>query len=79
MHDLEGEDLELWDIVDKGPKIPMLFDDKDVPTGSKPREKYSEEDVKGFQKNAKAKKILICRNGPNECNRIFACRDAKAI
>ncbi|XP_075097871.1 uncharacterized protein LOC142175190 [Nicotiana tabacum] len=76
---LEGENLELWDIVEKGPKIPILFDDKGVPTGPKPREKYSEEVVKGIQKNAKAKKILICAIGPDEYNKISACRDAKAI
>lgn len=57
----------------------MLFDDKGVPTGPKLREKYYEEDVKGVEKNAKAKKILICGIGPDEYNRIPACIDGKAI
>ncbi|XP_033508158.1 uncharacterized protein [Nicotiana tomentosiformis] len=76
---MKGEDLELWDIVKKGPNIPMLFDDKGIPTGPKPREKYFKEDVKGVQKNSKAKKILIYEISPNIYNILSASRDAKAI
>lgn len=37
---LEGEDLELWNIFQKGPKISMAMDDRDNSTGPK---KYSKE------------------------------------
>lgn len=63
---LEGEGFELWDIIEKDPKIPMITDDKGNPTGPKPRDKYSEEDAKHVQKNAKDKKILIYGIGPNK-------------
>lgn len=57
MHDfLEGEDLKIWDIIEKGPKLPMLNDDKGVPIGPKPRGKYSDEHVKRVKKNAKSKR-----------------------
>nr|XP_009791808.1 PREDICTED: uncharacterized protein LOC104238974 [Nicotiana sylvestris] len=80
MHDfLEGEYLELWDMVEKGPKIPMLVDDKGIPTGPKSKEKYLEEDIKGVQKNAKENKNMICGIGPDKYNRVSACRDAKVI
>lgn len=47
MHDfLEVEDLELWDIIQKVPKIHVAVDDKYIPTGSKPRKNYSAEDIK---------------------------------
>ncbi|XP_070032630.1 uncharacterized protein [Nicotiana tomentosiformis] len=80
MHDfLEGEDLKLWDIVEKGPNKPMMVNKKGISTEPKPREKYSENDVKGVQKNAKAKKILICDFSLDEYNRISACRNTKSI
>lgn len=43
---MESEDLDIWDIFQKGPKIPMAVDDKGNPTGPKSWEKYFEEEVK---------------------------------
>ncbi|XP_070015226.1 uncharacterized protein [Nicotiana sylvestris] len=40
---------------------------------------FEEKDFRMMEKNAKAKKILIYRLGPDECNRIYACSDAKEI
>lgn len=76
---LKGEDLELWDIVEKSSKIFMEKDDKGVVTSPKIREQYSKEDVKNIQKNVKAKKILICGIEPDEYNHIYACINAKEI
>lgn len=43
---LENEDLELWDIVERGPKDLMAKDNKDKFIGLKSREKYNNEDIK---------------------------------
>ncbi|XP_070045492.1 uncharacterized protein [Nicotiana tomentosiformis] len=79
MPDFFCKERELWNIVEKGPKIVMLVDDECITIGPKPREIYSEENVKSVQKNTKAKKILIYCIGPDEYNRISTCRDAKAL
>lgn len=66
---MEGEDLELWDIIEKIAKIPILIDNKGITVGPKPREKYYEENAKRVQKNAKDKKILLSGIGSDEYNR----------
>lgn len=53
---MEGKDLEFWDIVQKGPKVPMEKYDKWIVAGAKAIEQYNNKDVNVVQKNAKAKK-----------------------
>ena len=50
---LQAEDYELWDIVTEGPMIPMKKDAEgnDVP---KTRKECNAEDIKQWEKNAKA-------------------------
>ncbi|MCD9560247.1 hypothetical protein HAX54_018768 [Datura stramonium] len=47
-------------------KNPMTIDDKGKKALPKARKDYNNEDIKAVQKNAKAKKILICGNGPDK-------------
>ncbi|XP_069155736.1 uncharacterized protein [Solanum lycopersicum] len=80
MHDyLMAEDSELWDIVLDGPFIPIM-EEKDGEKTSlvpKPRQKYDEADRKKIEKDYKAKTLLVCGIGPDEFNRVSACKSAK--
>lgn len=67
---LKGKDLELQDIIHKGPKVPIAKYDKEIVTGTKIMEQYNGKDVKAIQENAKVKKILICNIGPGDYNQI---------
>ncbi|XP_070009929.1 uncharacterized protein [Nicotiana sylvestris] len=60
-----GEDYELWDIVIDGPLATTKKNGEgvDVP---KTRADYTTEDLKKWEKNAKAKKWLVCGLGPDE-------------
>lgn len=53
-----SKDLELWDIIERDPMVPMAKDDKGEVIGPKTWEQYTSEDVEVVQKNAKTKKIL---------------------
>lgn len=44
----------------------MMVGDKGITIGPKPREEYSEDNIKRVQKYAEAKRILICDIGPND-------------
>ncbi|XP_075097977.1 uncharacterized protein LOC142175290 [Nicotiana tabacum] len=48
-------------------------------TVPKTRKEYSDADWKSIEKNFRAKKILVCGNGPDEYNKISACQSAKEI
>ncbi|XP_070010183.1 uncharacterized protein [Nicotiana sylvestris] len=73
-----GEDYELWDIVTNGPLETTKKNAKgvDVP---KTRANYNAEDLKKWEKNAKAKKWLVCGLGPDEYSKIQSCTTAKKI
>ncbi|XP_070020427.1 intracellular protein transport protein USO1-like [Nicotiana sylvestris] len=73
-----GEDYELWDIVTDGPLATMKKNAEavDVP---KTRSDCTSEDLKKWEKNAKAKKWLVCGLGPDEYNRIQSCTIVKEI
>ncbi|XP_070043046.1 uncharacterized protein [Nicotiana tomentosiformis] len=73
-----GEDYELWDIVTDGPLATMKknVEGVDVP---KIRADCTAEDLRKWEKNAKAKKWLMCGLGPDEYRRIQSCTTAKEI
>ncbi|XP_070022549.1 uncharacterized protein [Nicotiana sylvestris] len=73
-----GEDYELWDIVTDDPLATLKKNAKgvDVP---KTRADFTVEDLNKWEKNAKAKKWLVCGLGPNEYNRIQGYATAKQI
>lgn len=51
MHNfLKREDLELYDIVQRGPKFPMAKDDNGIGTGPKIREHYNEKISRLFRR-----------------------------
>ena len=58
---------------------------KEVKDGSlttfvvKTKKDFTEIDLKKYEKNYKAKKILVCGIGVDEYNRISACESAKKI
>ncbi|XP_069148151.1 uncharacterized protein [Solanum lycopersicum] len=82
MHDfLMAEDSELWDIVLDGPFIPMIAekDGENTRLVPKPRRKYDEVDRKNIEKGYKTKKLLVCGIGPDEFNRVSACKSTKEI
>ena len=45
----------------------------------KTRKEFTQVDSKKYEKNYKAKKILVCGIGANEYNKILACELAKEI
>ncbi|XP_059274714.1 uncharacterized protein LOC132029484 [Lycium ferocissimum] len=73
------EDSELWDIICDGPHVPVNKDETGSATTPKTRKEYTEADMKGVQKNYKAKKILVCGIGADEYNRISSYTTAKEI
>ncbi|XP_070050867.1 uncharacterized protein [Nicotiana tomentosiformis] len=73
-----GEDYELWDIVTDGPlaTLKKKAEGVDVP---KTRAYCTAEDLKTCEKNAKAKKWLVCGVGPDKYNKIQSCATTKKI
>ena len=72
------QDLELWNIIENGPKIP----EKDGPNGTKVAKKESEyiqADLELVSKNYRAINLLYCGLSTDEFNRISSCRSAKEI
>ncbi|XP_070050344.1 uncharacterized protein [Nicotiana tomentosiformis] len=73
-----GEDYELWDIVTDGPLATMKINAEGVEV-PKTRADCTTEDLRKWEKNAKAKKLLVCGLGPDEYSRIQRCTTAKEI
>ncbi|XP_070032035.1 uncharacterized protein [Nicotiana tomentosiformis] len=73
-----GEDYELWEIITDGPLaiLKKKTEGVDVP---KTRVDSTAEDLKKWEKNAKAKKWLVCGLGPDEYSRIQSCATNKEI
>ncbi|XP_070046134.1 uncharacterized protein [Nicotiana tomentosiformis] len=73
-----GEDYELWDIVTDGPLATMKKNAEgvDVP---KTRADCTAEDLRKWEKNAKAKKWLVCGLGLDEYSKIQSYTTAKEI
>ncbi|XP_070045943.1 uncharacterized protein [Nicotiana tomentosiformis] len=72
------EHYELWDIVTDGPlaTIKINVEGEEVP---KTRANCTADDLRKWQKNAKAKKWLVCELGSDEYSRIQSCTTAKKI
>ncbi|XP_070035747.1 uncharacterized protein [Nicotiana tomentosiformis] len=73
-----GEYYELWDTVTDSPlaTIKINAEGEEVP---KTRVDCTADDLRKWEKNAKAKKWLVCGIGPNEYSRIQRCTTAKEI
>ncbi|XP_070014312.1 uncharacterized protein [Nicotiana sylvestris] len=73
-----GEDYEFWDIVTNSPLVTTKNNAEgvDVP---KTRADCTAEDLKKWEKNAKAKKWLVCGLGPDKYNIIQSCTTTKEI
>lgn len=75
------EDNKLWNVICNGPHVLM----KTAKVGEitimvrNSRKKYEKDDQKKIEKRYNAKKLLVCGIGPDEYNRIFACKSAKEI
>ncbi|XP_070013538.1 uncharacterized protein [Nicotiana sylvestris] len=72
------EDYELWDIVTDGPLATTMKNEEGVVV-PKTRADCIAEDLKKWEKNAKAKKWFVCGLGPDEYSRIQSCTTAKEI
>ncbi|XP_070002488.1 uncharacterized protein [Nicotiana sylvestris] len=72
------EDYELWDIVTDGPLATTMKNEEGVVV-PKTRADCTAEDLKKWEKNAKAKKWLMYGLGPDEYSRIQSCTTAKEI
>ncbi|XP_070046047.1 uncharacterized protein [Nicotiana tomentosiformis] len=75
---IQGEDYKLWDIVTYGPLATLKKNVEGVDV-LKTRANCNAEDLKKWEKNAKAKKWRVCGLGPDEYNRIQGCSTAKQI
>ncbi|XP_070020314.1 uncharacterized protein [Nicotiana sylvestris] len=75
---ITGEDYELWDIVTDGPLVTTKKNAEGV-DAPKTRADCTTEDLKKWEKNAKAKKWLVCGLGPDAYSRIQSCTTAKEI
>ena len=74
---IQSKNMQLWLIVENGPfKIVKTEGDKEVP---KSTTEYVDSDLEKLEKNAKAIKLLHCALGPEEYNRVSACKTAKEI
>lgn len=73
-----GDDYELWDIVtyDLLATMKINAEGEEVP---KTRADCTADDLRKWEKNAKAKKWLVCGLGLDEYNRIQSCTTAKEI
>ncbi|WMV57546.1 hypothetical protein MTR67_050931, partial [Solanum verrucosum] len=76
---LLAEDIEVWDVICKGPYVPTM----EVKLGEitrvipKTRKQYNDSDKQLVQKNHKAKKLLMCGIGMDEYNMISSCESSK--
>jgi len=74
---IKTADYELWNIVTKGPYVPMTTVDGKM--AKKTEEQYTQEDFARLSKNYKAIHILYYGLDVNEYNRICTCESAKEI
>jgi len=72
---IKTEDYELWNIITKGPYVPMTTVDEKL--AKKNEDQYTQEDFAKLLKNCKAMHILYCGLDANEYNRICACESTK--
>ena len=68
------QDLELWDLIKKGPHVPRKDDSTE-----KPEAEYNQTDLENIAKNYKAMNLLYCGLDANEFNRVSSCKSAKEI
>ncbi|XP_070013483.1 uncharacterized protein [Nicotiana sylvestris] len=73
-----GEDYELCDIITDGPLATLKKNAEGVEV-LKIRADCTTEDLRKWEKNAKAKKCLVCGLGPDEYSKIQSCTTAKEI
>ena len=78
MDHLLGENPDLRGVVLDCPTIPMKNGTDGITQVAKDRKEWNVADKLAIQINVKAKKILICKIGPDEYNQISSCQDAKA-
>ena len=72
------QDMELWDITQRGPRVPM----KTVEGGArvpKLESEYNQTDLENVAKNYRAINLLYCGLDANEFNRVSSCTSAKEI
>uniref|UniRef100_A0A1U7UVM6 Uncharacterized protein LOC104212500 n=1 Tax=Nicotiana sylvestris TaxID=4096 RepID=A0A1U7UVM6_NICSY len=80
MHEfIMAEDFELWDIICDRPFVPNKNLGDPAVAFPKTNKEFNNADRKAIEKNFRAKKILVCNIGPDECNMISACQSAKEI
>ena len=72
------QDLELWNIIESGPKIPEIDGPNDTKVAKKESE-YNQADLETISKNYRAINLLYCGLSTDEFNRISSCRSAKEI
>ena len=75
---LQSMDYELWEIIEKGPYIPMKKETEGTLV-AKNKSEWDESDKKRITLNAKAINILFCALSMEEFNRIRTCKTAKDI
>ncbi|XP_021722475.1 uncharacterized protein LOC110689966 [Chenopodium quinoa] len=72
------QDLELWEIIKKGPKVPM----KKMESGAtvpKDDDEFNQTDLENVAKNYCAMNLLYCGLDANKFNRVSTCKSAKEI
>ncbi|WMV09717.1 hypothetical protein MTR67_003102 [Solanum verrucosum] len=76
-----AEDCELWDVICEGPYVLTIeVKDGDVTRVIlKTRQQYNDFDKREFEKNHKARKLLMCGIGANEYDLISSCESTKEI
>ena len=72
------QDMKLWDIINKRPKVPMKKDalGNDV---EKSESEYLQSDLKSVSKNYRAMNQLCCDLNDTDFNRVSSCKSAKEI
>jgi len=74
---IKDEGYELWNIVTKGPYVPMTTINGNLV--KKTEDTYTQEDFEKRSKNCKVMHILYCGLDANEYNRIYAFESTKEI
>ncbi|KAL5545088.1 hypothetical protein UlMin_008872 [Ulmus minor] len=74
---LQSMDYELWDVIEKGPYIPMKKYEESLV--EKLKSEWDDTDKKRISINARAMNTLFCALSMEEFNRIRSCKTAKDI
>ena len=74
---LQSMDYELWDVIEKGPYIPMKKCEESLV--EKLKSEWDDTDKKRISINARAMNTLFCALSMEEFNRIRSCKTAKDI